>query len=248
MDRRRDTLLATRATQTASDAEVARLDTELDANANRVSQMEGELANARDRVAALKKSIKAARKYRVKLRAGRKRARQNTAKAQQRAAEAERRYDKAMLADMLAREKQQHLAQLTTTTGPPPSSGGHHTTRRTPTGCHTTRRPPTDSGNDSGGHGETGHRRGSATHTGYHAPHHGNPRLRTPITRWTVPDTPGHASQRPQGHHRRRHHPGAADITHQRAGTSSPLNQPDQPTRDLTRRPGHQVAADRRGL
>lgn len=114
LDGRRDKLRDARASAVAEGARVAKLDGELTANANQSAKLEAELMAARDLVAALKKSIKSSRKRKEKLRDRRKDARKGFAKAQQRATSAERRYDKAMLADMVAREKQHDLARHTT--------------------------------------------------------------------------------------------------------------------------------------
>jgi hypothetical protein len=111
LDQRRAQLQTARGRSDGAAAAVVSLDTQLRANAAQTSQLEGELAAARDRVAVLKKSIKASQKEGRKLRDGRKDARARAAKAQQRAADVERRYDRAMLAEIVRREKQQDLTQ-----------------------------------------------------------------------------------------------------------------------------------------
>jgi septal ring factor EnvC (AmiA/AmiB activator) len=114
LDGRRDKLRNARASAAAAGARVAKLDGELTANANQNGKLEAELMAARDLVAALKKSIKSSRRRKAKLRERRKDAREVSAKTQQRATSAERRYDRAMLADMVEREKQHDLAQHAT--------------------------------------------------------------------------------------------------------------------------------------
>ncbi|HEY1968258.1 MAG TPA: hypothetical protein VGH89_09945 [Pseudonocardia sp.] len=111
LDRRRAELQAARGRADGAAASVVSLDTQLRANAAQTSQLEGELAAARDRVAVLKKSIKASQKEQRKLRQARKQARVRAAKDQQRASDVERRYDRAMLAEIVRREKQQDLTQ-----------------------------------------------------------------------------------------------------------------------------------------
>lgn len=81
------------------------LDSELASNAGQRRNDEAGVRDARDHVAALKTTIKATKKERDKLRAARKDARRNAAKAAQRAATAEAKYDRAVLADMVRREK-----------------------------------------------------------------------------------------------------------------------------------------------
>jgi len=111
LERRRDKLRAARATADSAAVQVTRLDAELTATASRIGELEAELAAARDNVAVVKRSIKAVEKQRANLRAERKQARRDQAAARQKADDAERRYDRAMLADMVRREKQQDLSR-----------------------------------------------------------------------------------------------------------------------------------------
>jgi chromosome segregation ATPase len=111
LERRRDKLRSARAAAESASAQVARLDAELTATTNRIGELDVELAAARDKVAVVKRSIKAVEKQRGNLRAERKQARRGQAAARQKADDAERRYDRAMLADMVRREKQQDLSR-----------------------------------------------------------------------------------------------------------------------------------------
>jgi len=110
LDRRRNALHASRSAAEATGAKVASLDEALDSNAMRRSEYEANLQVALDRVAGLKKTIKASKQERSKLRTARKAARQADAKARQRADTSEAKYDRAVLADMLRREKDRDLS------------------------------------------------------------------------------------------------------------------------------------------
>jgi chromosome segregation ATPase len=103
LDRRREKLQARQLEADVASQTLSKYAEALESNSTRVSQLEADVATTRDRLAVLKKSLKNARKERDKLRNGRKKIRQNSAKAQQRATNAERKYDRAMLADMLER-------------------------------------------------------------------------------------------------------------------------------------------------
>jgi predicted RNase H-like nuclease (RuvC/YqgF family) len=120
LDRRREKLQARRVEADLTSQKLSRYAEALESNSTRVSQLEADVAMTRDRLAVLKKSLKNVRKERDKLRNGRKKIRQNAAKAAQRATNAERKYDRSMLADILAREKQhdlsRHAAPATTPT------------------------------------------------------------------------------------------------------------------------------------
>jgi chromosome segregation ATPase len=111
LDRCREKLQRARAGAEASSVVLTGLDSQLRLASSRASQLEAELAGARDRMAGLKKSIKATGKQREKLRTGRKQARQRAAEARQRATDAERRYDRVMLAEIVEREKRRDLSQ-----------------------------------------------------------------------------------------------------------------------------------------
>jgi chromosome segregation ATPase len=103
--RRRKRLQAAQADAAATAAAIVELDSELASNAGQRRNYEAGLRDARDHVAALKTTIKATNRERDKLRAARKDARRNAAKAARRAANADAKYDRAVLADMVRREK-----------------------------------------------------------------------------------------------------------------------------------------------
>ena len=103
--RRRKRLQAAQGDAAATAAAVVALDSELESNAGQRRNYKAGLRDARAHVAALKTTIKATEKERAKLRAARKDARRGAAKAAQRATVAEAKYDRAVLADMVLREK-----------------------------------------------------------------------------------------------------------------------------------------------
>lgn len=107
LESRREKLQTTQNAAAAADIEVGSPDEQLETNSR------AELRATLDRVAMLKKAMKAATKERDELRFARKDARRVAAKAQQRAGTAEVRYDRAVLADMLRREKDHDLAAHT---------------------------------------------------------------------------------------------------------------------------------------
>lgn len=110
LDRRRDKLQATRAAAAAAAAAVRQLDERLDAHAEQGRQREAALHAALDGVAALKKAIKSSAKEAVQLCDARTEAGKRSAKAQQVATAVEARYDSAVLADMVRRQKEIDLS------------------------------------------------------------------------------------------------------------------------------------------
>jgi chromosome segregation ATPase len=78
--------------------------------AGKRQQADVELGEARERLTELKKRVKAADKQCVALREARKQARRAAAQARERLASSERKYEKALLADRVEREKQADLA------------------------------------------------------------------------------------------------------------------------------------------
>jgi hypothetical protein len=113
LDRRREKMQARKGAGEATAADVVSVDDQLAANASQRREHEAALQAALDAVAVLKKSIKASTKERNKLRSARKGARRVAAKAQQRTDTAEAKYDRAVLADMLRREKDNDLSEHT---------------------------------------------------------------------------------------------------------------------------------------
>jgi chromosome segregation ATPase len=98
-----------RAARARADA-VRSLDQGLHTNTERYAAQEKALAAALDTATTLKKAMKASAKDRDSLRAARREARRAAAKADQRAATAEARYDRAVLADLVRREKDHDLS------------------------------------------------------------------------------------------------------------------------------------------
>ena len=88
-------------------AALPRLDGELGRNAAQSSSDETALRSAMDEIKRLKKALKDGEKQRRKLLTARKRAADAAAKAEERARKAEAKYDRAVLADMIQRTKEQ---------------------------------------------------------------------------------------------------------------------------------------------
>lgn len=109
LGRRRERLQAARSTASAAASVVTGLDSMLVANAGQRRHHEAGLQAARDHVAALKVTINATAKQHDKLRSARKDAGRAAVSAAQRAVIAERKYDRAVLADMVRREKDTDL-------------------------------------------------------------------------------------------------------------------------------------------
>ncbi|MDT7685867.1 MAG: hypothetical protein QOG57_6177, partial [Pseudonocardiales bacterium] len=131
LDRRREALRERAGAAAAAGAKVSSLDEQLDATALAHRDNEASLRAALDRVAGLKKAIKAAEKQRDKLRAARKAARRADAKARQRAAAAEARYDRAVLAGMVRREKERDLSKHDRPAAGEPSSAAKEAAKET---------------------------------------------------------------------------------------------------------------------
>ncbi|WP_028937395.1 hypothetical protein [Pseudonocardia spinosispora] len=110
LDRRRETLLARTSAADESATKLSTLEEELRATSQRKRDDEASLSEALIRIAELKKAIKSAEKRRTKLRSARKDARQDHTEARRRAEVAEAKYDRAVLADLLRREKDRDLA------------------------------------------------------------------------------------------------------------------------------------------
>jgi chromosome segregation ATPase len=105
LDQRREKLQAMKRAVAATATNVGLLDKKLDKNAAQHRTHEAGLQTALDRVATLKKTLKASKRARDKLRAARKDARRAAAKTAHRADTAEAKYDRAVLADILRRQK-----------------------------------------------------------------------------------------------------------------------------------------------
>lgn len=110
LDRRREKLQANKAAARAAIDAVADLDARIDHNSSQTREYEAALQAALDQIAALKKAIKATGKQKDELESARKDARLAAAEAQQRAAAAEAKYDRAVLAEIVRREKDHDLS------------------------------------------------------------------------------------------------------------------------------------------
>ncbi|HEY2203129.1 MAG TPA: hypothetical protein VGH99_01445 [Pseudonocardia sp.] len=120
--RRRAKLRTARQAAQAATEEVGRLDVELTFSAGRTAALRAELGETPERADALRRSIEATLEYQSKLRTGREQAVRDLVKARERAATAERRYDRAILAELIEREKQRDLAEHA---GRGPTSAGN---------------------------------------------------------------------------------------------------------------------------
>jgi chromosome segregation ATPase len=96
-----------RSTLEAARKRLSGLDGELARNASQSSTDETALRSAMDEIKRLKKALKEGEKQRRKLLTARKRAADATAKAEEKARKAEAKYDRAVLADMIQRTKEQ---------------------------------------------------------------------------------------------------------------------------------------------
>lgn len=151
LDKRRAKLHAARSADDAAAARVVQVDGSLAANAALTREHDASLQTLRDRLADLEKAIKADRKKDTTLRTERDRARRTRAKTQQAAAAAEAKYDQAVLADMLRREKEHDLsAHPESGSAPAPAGPAARPNTATRTARHpattTPRTPPADAG------------------------------------------------------------------------------------------------------
>jgi len=109
LDRRRNKLRVAEAAAAGAVSDLRRLDEELASNNDQHREQEASLQAALDRVVWLKKAIKASVKKAGKLRAAREDVGKRAAEAQQRVTAAETKYDRAVLAEMVRREKDNDL-------------------------------------------------------------------------------------------------------------------------------------------
>ncbi len=110
LDRRRAKAQAAKEAADAAKQRVSALDDRLVANGTQAQEHETALRQARDEVARQKKAIRASAKLREQLQRARKNAEASAAKARRKAHAAEDKYDKAVLAEMVRREKDQDRA------------------------------------------------------------------------------------------------------------------------------------------
>ncbi len=146
LDRRRDKMQTAKSRASVAATAMDSLDQQLTANAELHSGQEGDLQATLDRVATLKKSIKVSAKNRQRLLTARKTARRDAATSRQRADTAEAKYDKAVLADMVRREKDHDLSAHSddahNTAGAADGSGGTATASANGRARTTTARVP----------------------------------------------------------------------------------------------------------
>jgi chromosome segregation ATPase len=124
LGRRRETLRKRTAAAAVSAAKVSSLDQRLNAKAATSREQEAALRSARDRVAALKKALKASQRQLAKFRTAHADAVKADAKAHQRVSTAEAKYDRAVLADVVQRQKERDLASHVAPPVPRAAGGG----------------------------------------------------------------------------------------------------------------------------
>ena len=158
LNRRREKLQANKAAARAAIDAVADLDARLDHNSSQTRENEAALQAALDQVAALKKAIKATGKQKVQLDSARKDARRAAAQAQQRAAAAEAKYDRAVLAEIVRREKDHDLSLHSPAAGLARLPATHRSARPQPSPVKTIARPSTPRGQLRRAPQPTGHK------------------------------------------------------------------------------------------
>src|SRR5436190_12935789 len=114
LERSRDKSSEARTRLEAARTRLEGLDGELGRNAAQSSTDENALRSAIDEIKRLKKALKDGEKQRRKLLDARKRAADAAAKAEDKARKAEAKYDRAVLADMIQRNKEQDRQSAST--------------------------------------------------------------------------------------------------------------------------------------
>ena len=110
LERRREKLQSRTRAVEAAEHEVSRLEQDLDHTARVAREQESSLTAATARVAALEQALLANHHERVGLQAALEGVRAEVERAKERAAAAERKYDKAVLEEVVRREKAMDLA------------------------------------------------------------------------------------------------------------------------------------------
>jgi chromosome segregation ATPase len=110
LDRRREKAQSAKARADAAQQRVSALDGRLAAHAAQTQEHEAALRRAGDEVSRRKKALKASAKQARQLGVARKKAEASAAKARRQTDVAEDRYDKAVLAEMVRRERIRDLA------------------------------------------------------------------------------------------------------------------------------------------
>jgi chromosome segregation ATPase len=114
LDRRRNKAQAAKDAADRAQANVAELDARLSALTTQTQQDQSALQRAQDEVTRLKRAVKAAAKEGATLQARRKKASAAVLKSQAKAQAAEARYDEAVLAEIVRREKDRDRAAAST--------------------------------------------------------------------------------------------------------------------------------------
>jgi chromosome segregation ATPase len=109
LDKRRAKWLATVQAATEAEGALAVLDGEIEATGQKRDASKAELAAAIERSAELEKEIKALAKQRKRLRADRERAKRDAKRSRGRAKVAEKKFDRALLKDMLRKARSEAL-------------------------------------------------------------------------------------------------------------------------------------------
>ena len=110
VDRRREAVRAARSTVDDAGRRLSRIDDQLAADSAQTQEHETALRRAGDEVRHRKKALKAAARKAGQLAGERRRATAAAAEAQQRARTAEEKFDRAVLADLVRRERDRDLA------------------------------------------------------------------------------------------------------------------------------------------
>ena len=110
LDRRREAAKTAEAAADAAQQKLSGIDDRLAANTAQTQEQETALRRASDEVSRLKKALKASAKKNQQLIASRKKVSASVAKTQQKADAAGGKYDKALLADMVRKERNRDLA------------------------------------------------------------------------------------------------------------------------------------------
>jgi chromosome segregation ATPase len=141
LDRRRDKAQGAKDTADKARDHVADLDARISTNAGQAQQDQAALHQAQDEVTRLKRALKTAAKEDAVLQTRRKKASTAAVKAEVKAKAAEAKYDQAMLADMVRREKarDRSAAAATAKVDAPPAD----TTSVAPSAQQPTARPAT---------------------------------------------------------------------------------------------------------
>jgi hypothetical protein len=141
LDRRRDKSQSAKATAAAAQQRLDGVDSQLAANAAQTQDHEGALRRASDEVKKRKKALKTSAKQHQRLTASRKKAATSVAKAHQKTYAAENKYDKAVLADLVRKERDKDLAAHHGGAAQPASTGSEPSADAKPSAGPSPERP-----------------------------------------------------------------------------------------------------------